>query len=260
MYKKVHGFTLIEILVVVFIITLLSAISIGYYTEQQKISRDASRKSDLIKISGALKNYFSVKKVYPLSSLHITTSPDAVGNCFYFSYGGAYRFENVATSKFCSDANTSEPLSNLVNNTYYKNWIPELKPNYMSSLPLDPKFKANQFSEISKLNGCFEQLVSKDRPTNDHHSNYNGCGENFWAYFYTSRLQKLEDTTSFKPQKFYILGTALENTDDKSTIGITKQKIFNLDSTYNSNNRILNSINPAYTHGMPDNLYIITSE
>ena len=56
---KNNGFTLVELLVVISIISILTVISLGSYTSVQIKARDAQRKSDLNAVSKALMLYFS---------------------------------------------------------------------------------------------------------------------------------------------------------------------------------------------------------
>lgn len=53
-FKRNHGFSLIELMVVISIIAILSIIGVVVYTGVQKNSRDARRKSDIDAISRAL--------------------------------------------------------------------------------------------------------------------------------------------------------------------------------------------------------------
>ena len=65
--NSTNGFTFVELLVVVTIIALLSAIGIASYSQVNKKSRDGKRKSDLQQIRAALEIYRSDQGVYPAS-------------------------------------------------------------------------------------------------------------------------------------------------------------------------------------------------
>lgn len=54
-----HGFTLVELLVVVAIISLLSLVGIVIFTNVQKNARDARRKADIQAISTALETHYN---------------------------------------------------------------------------------------------------------------------------------------------------------------------------------------------------------
>ena len=62
------GFTLVELLVTIAILTTLMAIAFISFTSIQKTSRDAKRQSDLKVIQGALEQYHADQGFYPTSS------------------------------------------------------------------------------------------------------------------------------------------------------------------------------------------------
>lgn len=63
--KSNHGFTLIEILIVVAIIAILTAIAATAYTTAQRRARDTQRKSDLASVQAALESFNSDHNYYP---------------------------------------------------------------------------------------------------------------------------------------------------------------------------------------------------
>lgn len=82
-----NGFTFIEILVVVTIISLLAATGAISYTQFLKQSRDAKRKTDIEQIRAAVEMYKSNNGIYPLSINLSTCSPGAItdANTTYLS-------------------------------------------------------------------------------------------------------------------------------------------------------------------------------
>lgn len=86
--KRVRGFTLVEILVVMAIMAILAAIGISAYGTAQLKARDAKRKSDLQSIARALEMYYSDFGEYPDSDNGQITSGSwgnqfAVGDVVY---------------------------------------------------------------------------------------------------------------------------------------------------------------------------------
>ena len=63
--KRQLGFTLIELLVVIAIISILAVFLFVSFTQVQKSSRDAQRKSDLQTVAGALQRFYSDNSHYP---------------------------------------------------------------------------------------------------------------------------------------------------------------------------------------------------
>lgn len=73
-----RGFTLVELLVVVSIISILATVGISTFSNLQKSSRDAKRKSDLVITQSVLEQYRADQNFYPatLSFGSALTSPD----------------------------------------------------------------------------------------------------------------------------------------------------------------------------------------
>lgn len=63
--RKLLGFTLLELLVVMAIIGILAAIGMSSYGTVQSKARDARRKSDLENVARALEMYYNDNKAYP---------------------------------------------------------------------------------------------------------------------------------------------------------------------------------------------------
>lgn len=96
------GFTLVELLVVIVIITILTAIGLVIYRDVQKSGRLAKRISDLQGIHTALELYRSDNDYYPIA-------PSLSSEC---AIGGSLAPDDV---------------------------IPGLVPRYMQSFPADPQ-------------------------------------------------------------------------------------------------------------------------
>lgn len=75
MQEKDQGFTLVELLVVVIIIGILSAIAIPAFLNQRKKAVDASIKSDLKTVATNLETYYTDEQTYPAASTSSGTPP-----------------------------------------------------------------------------------------------------------------------------------------------------------------------------------------
>lgn len=62
------GFTMIELLIVIVILSVLFVIGLGSFTSSQIKSRDSKRKTDLQHIARALEVYYNDQGQYPVSS------------------------------------------------------------------------------------------------------------------------------------------------------------------------------------------------
>lgn len=166
------GFTLIEILVVVTIIGILTAIAMVSYSSINKRSRDAKRKSDLEQIRAALELYRADNGAYPfmtgvnpnryianmsyLSSVgylnEIPNDPKNASDSWKYDYQVQQTADctNAATAppdKLCknywicanvegtSDANNICPTPGGTNGTNCKNVVPTLTCNFGHTNP-----------------------------------------------------------------------------------------------------------------------------
>ncbi|HAZ16531.1 MAG: hypothetical protein A3H59_02750 [Candidatus Jacksonbacteria bacterium RIFCSPLOWO2_02_FULL_43_9] len=99
-----HGFTLVELLVVISIIALLSSLATASFNSARKKARNAKRMSDLKTISLALELYYDTNNAYPITGVNTFRSECAAW--------GSYTPANVALG---------------------------LVPTYIATFPSDPK-------------------------------------------------------------------------------------------------------------------------
>lgn len=106
--KKLRGFSVIEVLVVVSIITILATIGLSTYSSIQKKARDGKRMSDLELIRAAVEQYRSNNNQYPPALIY----PNSGGNtglCDPPFLGGCT--SGVYTQKIPADPDTSHKYS-----------------------------------------------------------------------------------------------------------------------------------------------------
>jgi prepilin-type N-terminal cleavage/methylation domain-containing protein len=120
---KRQAFTLVELLVVISIIGLLSAIATVSMNSARVNARNQKRKADLVQISKALELYYTHYGTYP--------STGVSGCCSWWG----------ATSTFGSHASSGSG-----------GWIPDLAPTYIGQLPNDPNM--GKVNPSSALFGC----------------------------------------------------------------------------------------------------------
>lgn len=112
--KRKSGFTLIEILIAISIISIISAIGMVSYSQSQLLARDAKRKQDLRAIAVALEIYKQANPTYPVTS----------GAC-------------------CT-------TGSLVSSSAGDPWVTGLSTSYINSVPRDPRVPtASQLNPLS---------------------------------------------------------------------------------------------------------------
>jgi type IV pilus assembly protein PilE len=117
MKNRQHGFTLIELMIVVAIVGILAAIAYPTYTEQVRKSRRAEAQAALMGLANAMERYFTSNSTYvgaadgagvPL--IYATQVPIDGGTAFYnlritAADGTSYMLQATAVGSMASDAN-----------------------------------------------------------------------------------------------------------------------------------------------------------
>lgn len=79
--KNTHGFTLVELLIVIVILGIIATVTMNVSNKIQIEGRDRGRKIDVIVIMNALEDYHDTHGEYPLaSSVNSTNNPDKLPN------------------------------------------------------------------------------------------------------------------------------------------------------------------------------------
>lgn len=88
--NKQSGFTLMELLIVMVIMSILVAIATGSYASSSRRGRDNRRKNDLRSLVTALEAYYNDKGQYPVGSAGVMMGCGAL-DAQACSWGGAFR-------------------------------------------------------------------------------------------------------------------------------------------------------------------------
>ncbi len=111
MTKKAHGFTIVELLIVIVVIAILAAISIVAYTGIQNRANDSTVQSDLRNVGMKVNEYMAINDTLPsiawLISSSVSLAHDAYGNHYANLHNFVYcrvdspapKFVLVAASK-----------------------------------------------------------------------------------------------------------------------------------------------------------------
>jgi type IV pilus assembly protein PilE len=94
------GFTLIELMVIVVVVSLLAAIAYPGYQQYVKRGRRADAKAALTEMAQFMERYYSENNSYSAASLPVTTSPREGGAVYNLKFGGS-----------CTDGSTSVGIS-----------------------------------------------------------------------------------------------------------------------------------------------------
>lgn len=122
---KQKGFTLVELLVVISIIGVLSSVVLVSLNSARAKARDTRRITDLKQMQTALEIYYDKNGQYPLPA------------------GGS-----LVWSGHCPDYGN------------YNNYILGLAPDYMASLPVDPKYDESYYGYLYKSDGKDYALIA----------------------------------------------------------------------------------------------------
>lgn len=127
--SEVEGFTLMELLIVIGLITILATVSIVLFNPMRQIEKanDAKRKKELNLLQKAFEDYYNDKGCYPKPEEICYDVPPPPTN-IYGSGIGCTRPLESQTCHICGNESSS----------------PLFSP-YMSSLPCDPQHKQKQY-------------------------------------------------------------------------------------------------------------------
>jgi len=156
-----RGFTLLELLIVIALISILVVAAAVSYSESQKRARDTLRRSDLQKIALALEEYYQDHKEYPPTNSNPQTACTySTGDSACCLLGGSIA-ANVNAGATCD----------LPRNTY-------IGDGNFNAFPRDPR---NNQSYIYISNGQSYVLVAKNYEGKVPSGNVYSSTEPYWA-------------------------------------------------------------------------------
>lgn len=174
-----RGFTLIELMIVIAIISLFATIGLVTYSNTQKAARDSKREQDLINLAQALELYKQTNNSYPIS---VPGPPSDNMNNFY---------------AFSNNSNWTTALGSLV-------------PG-IASLPKDPKNNCALIGNIIDLN-CYSYVYWSQQSD---FSNFPACPHGVGVmYVLIANLENPNDPNAIGPlgsPKRQVCGNDIQN-------------------------------------------------
>lgn len=127
------GFTLLEVLIVISIISVLAMLGVNNYASIQQNARNIQRKSDLKEIKAALELYRNEKGTYP-STVNRAGCPATaiVGDGDWCGLCSAYNTNNNLQTIDTDGTSTATDTGDT-------GYIPDIAPVFMQELPKDPR-------------------------------------------------------------------------------------------------------------------------
>jgi prepilin-type N-terminal cleavage/methylation domain-containing protein len=181
MKKSIAGFTLVELLVAISIISILAAVVYANFNDGSKQSRDAERKADLINVQAALELYRQENGRYP-------------AGC-----NGAGNWSSQA------DADTYDCPGDS------SQYIVGLAPKYIKVLPKDPKLNGadSGYMYLTNTDGTVYKFVARKTlegtPYNSYLKDFAACDADDSVLFASTPITGLpqEGTYSSNPAYAY---------------------------------------------------------
>lgn len=130
MFKKIRGFTLVELLIVISILGILATIALVAFSSAQMRGRDTQRKSNLNEVSHALELFYADYGKYPPTDASRTTG--VIYGCPYDATKSTYTPCSWGTGELRDvDANGTT------------------KTTYMKTMPKDPSPTFSYYYRVS---------------------------------------------------------------------------------------------------------------